>query len=85
MAFKSKKPRITDDQFDYKNPEFLVKFLSSTGKLQIQKAAGLSAKRKRLLTRAVKRARYLALLPYVGKVAGQSRYQSRDRDHRDRG
>ena len=50
---------------DYKDTESLRKLLSSNGKIQSRKRTGASAMEQRMLARAVKRARYMALLPYV--------------------
>lgn len=51
---------------DYKDVATLKKFLSPHGKLFSRKRTGLSAAAQHALARAVKRARFLALLPYVG-------------------
>ena len=50
---------------DYKDTESLRKMLSGNGKIQSRKRTGASAMEQRMLARAVKRARYMALLPYV--------------------
>ena len=50
---------------DYKAPEFLKKFLNEQGKILPRRITGTSLKFKRRVARAVKRARHLALLPYV--------------------
>ncbi len=50
---------------DYKNPDFLKKFLNEQGKLLPRRITGTSQKYQRRVSRAVKRARHLALLPYV--------------------
>ncbi|MEC8738358.1 MAG: 30S ribosomal protein S18 [Bacteroidota bacterium] len=50
---------------DYKNPEFLKKFLNEQGKLLPRRITGTSLKYQRKVAQAVKRARHLALLPYV--------------------
>ncbi len=52
---------------DYKD-ERLKEFLSEHGKILSRRVTGSRAKHQRRLTRAIKRARYMALLPYVGKV-----------------
>jgi small subunit ribosomal protein S18 len=62
---------------DYKD-ERLKEFLSEHGKILSRRVTGSRAKHQRRLTRAIKRARFMALLPYVGKIE-----KSRDRD-RDR-
>ena len=50
---------------DYKDPEFLKKFLNEQGKLLPRRITGTSLKYQRRVAQAVKRARHLALLPYV--------------------
>lgn len=54
--------------FDYKDPEILGKFVSDRGKIIGRSRTGLSAKQQRRLAKAVKRARYLGLLPFTTKV-----------------
>ena len=50
---------------DYKDTETLKKVISANGKILSRKRTGMSAMEQRMITRAVKRARYMALLPYV--------------------
>ncbi len=50
---------------DYKDPNFLKKFLNEQGKLLPRRITGTSLKYQRQLAIAVKRARHLALLPFV--------------------
>ena len=50
---------------DYKNVDFLVKFLNPQGKLLPRRLTGNSLKWQKRVASAVKRARQLALLPYV--------------------
>ena len=50
---------------DYKDPEFLKKFLNVEGKILPRRITGTSLKSQRRVAQAVKRARHLALLPYV--------------------
>ena len=50
---------------DYKDPEFLKKFLNEQGKILPRRINGTSLKLPRRVAQAVKRARHLALLPYV--------------------
>lgn len=50
---------------DYKNPEFLKKFLNEQGKILPRRITGTSLKYQRRVAQAVKRARQIALLPYV--------------------
>ena len=50
---------------DYKDPEFLKKFLNEQGNLLPRRLTGTSLKYQRRVAQAVKRARQIALLPYV--------------------
>ena len=50
---------------DYKDPEFLKKFLNEQGKILPRRLTGTSQKYQRRGAQAVKRARHLALLPFV--------------------
>jgi small subunit ribosomal protein S18 len=50
---------------DYKDTESLKKMMSANGKILSRKRTGASAMEQRMLSRAVKRARFMALLPYV--------------------
>ncbi|MEC7646222.1 MAG: 30S ribosomal protein S18 [Bacteroidota bacterium] len=50
---------------DYKDPEFLMRFLNAQGKILPRRITGNSLKFQRRLAVAVKRARQIALLPYV--------------------
>jgi small subunit ribosomal protein S18 len=53
--------------FDYKNIFPLKKYLSEKGKIMPRRISYISMKEQKALALAVKRARYLALLPYSGK------------------
>ncbi len=50
---------------DYKDPQFLKKFLNEQGKILPRRLTGTSLKYQRKVSTAVKRARHLAFLPYV--------------------
>jgi len=50
---------------DYKNPDFLLKFINEQGKILPRRLTGTSAKYQKKVAQAVKRARHLAILPYV--------------------
>ncbi|MDD4109271.1 MAG: 30S ribosomal protein S18 [Prolixibacteraceae bacterium] len=50
---------------DYKDPEFLKKFLNEQGKVLPRRITGTSLKYQRKVGKAIKRARHLALLPFV--------------------
>jgi small subunit ribosomal protein S18 len=50
---------------DYKDTESLKKMISGNGKILSRKRTGASAMEQRMLARAIKRSRFMALLPYV--------------------
>lgn len=52
---------------DYKDTDLLKKFLNPHGRLLSRKKTGVSADAQRKLATAVKRARFMALLPYVSR------------------
>jgi small subunit ribosomal protein S18 len=51
--------------FDYKDDKLLRRYIDSYGQIETRAKTGLSAKMQRQLAVAVKRARHLALLPFV--------------------
>lgn len=53
------------EEIDYKDLETLKDFLTETGKIVPARVSGTRARYQRQLSRAIKRARYLALLPYT--------------------
>ena len=53
---------------DYKDPDFLMSFVNEQGKLLPRRLTGTSLKDQRKVATAVKRARHLALMPYVGDL-----------------
>ena len=53
------------EAIDYKDPGKLRGFISDRGKIAPRRRTGTCAKHQRILARAIKRARHLALLPYV--------------------
>jgi small subunit ribosomal protein S18 len=66
--FRRKKAgRINTDlapQIDYKDVNFLKSYITETGKIVPSRITGVSAKMQRQLSRAIKHARFLALIPY---------------------
>ena len=58
----------TDKFIDYKDPDFLNRFINEQGKILPRRLTGTSLKYQRKVATAVKRARHLALLPYVGDL-----------------
>ncbi|MCI6793547.1 MAG: 30S ribosomal protein S18 [Mollicutes bacterium] len=71
--FKRMKPRKKVCYFtknhikyiDYKDVDLLKKYISPSGKITPKRITGTSAKYQRRLATAIKRARYMALLPFV--------------------
>ena len=52
---------------DYKDTELLSRFVSERGKILPRRVTGTSAKNQRKVTTAIKRARVMALMPYVNE------------------
>ena len=52
-------------KIDYKDTRMLQRFISERGKIMPSRITAVSTKRQRELAQAIKRARYLALLPYL--------------------
>ena len=72
-AIKQEKPKKKFCRFkkygikyvDYKDVEFLKKFINEQGKLLPRRLTGTSLKFQRKVSQAVKRARHIALMPYL--------------------
>lgn len=54
-------------EIDYKNPKALKQFITERGKIIPRRITGTCAKHQRKLTVAIKQARQIALLPFVGR------------------
>ncbi len=52
---------------DYKDIDVLKKFLNPNARMVSRKKTGITAKNQRSLSQAIKRARFMGLLPYVAK------------------
>lgn len=52
---------------DYKDSEILKKFINPHGRMIASRHTGVCAKHQRQLATAIKRARFMALLPYVAR------------------
>jgi small subunit ribosomal protein S18 len=53
---------------DYKNYELLAQFLTERARIMPSSRTGVCAKHQRRLSREIKRARFLALLPFIEKI-----------------
>ena len=71
------------EQVDYKDVASLRKFISEKGKIRSRRITGACRRHQSQVARAVKRARELALLPYVAETSGGGTGGRGDRD-RDR-
>ena len=63
MGTLNPKKNITLADIDYKNTSLLRRYISESGKISPRRVTGASAKEQRKVNKAVKIARYLALLP----------------------
>ena len=52
---------------DYKDIELLKRFLSPSARMLSRRRSGVTAKNQRMLENAIKRARFMGLIPYVAK------------------
>ncbi|MCJ7780557.1 MAG: 30S ribosomal protein S18 [Acidimicrobiia bacterium] len=60
-----------DELVDYKDVALLRKFMSDRGKIRSRRVTGLSEKRQRQVSTAIKNAREMALLPYLATRPGK--------------
>jgi len=60
--------KIRIKYIDYKDADFLLKFINEQGKILPRRVTGTSTKYQKKVARAVKRARHIALLPYVADL-----------------
>lgn len=60
-------PIKPDDPIDYKDVDLLRKYITERGKILPRRITGLTAKQQRDMTRSIKRARFLALLPFINQ------------------
>ena len=65
--FVRRRPRQSvPDYVDWKDIDYLRRFVPERGKIMPRRISGISAKDQRRIAKAIKRARAMALLPYVG-------------------
>lgn len=69
MAYYRKRlsPVPPSQPIDYKDVELLRKFITERGKILPRRITGLTARQQRDINTAIKRARMLALLPFINK------------------
>ena len=73
------------EQVDYKDIATLRRFISERGKIRSRRITGACRRHQNQIAKAVKRARELALLPYVSEPVGGERSDRGDRGDRGRG
>lgn len=71
MMIKRKKPCkfciANEKEIDYKDVKSIQKFINQYGKIDAKKRSGLCPKHQRKMSVAIKRARIMALLPYIAE------------------
>ena len=64
--FQRRRPRqLVPDYVDWKDVDYLRRFIPERGKIMPRRISGVTAKDQRRISRAIKRARTMALLPFV--------------------
>lgn len=64
--FPRRRPRqVIPDYVDWKDVDFLRQFIPERGKIMPRRISGISAKDQRRIAKAIKRARTMALIPFV--------------------
>ncbi len=64
---RAKRVAQPEEPLDYKSVDYLMKFVTAVGKIHSRRRTGFSGQNQRKLGIAIKRARFLGLLPYVGR------------------
>jgi small subunit ribosomal protein S18 len=59
---------LPEEPLDYKNVPYLSKFVSANGRIQSRKRTNFSGQNQRMLAEAIKRARLIGLMPFVGRM-----------------
>nr|YP_009395176.1 ribosomal protein S18 [Bryothamnion seaforthii]ARW63944.1 ribosomal protein S18 [Bryothamnion seaforthii] len=66
--YNKKSPKeISKEKIDYKDIDLLRKFINDQGKILSRRSTGLNSKQQKKVTKSIKRARILALLPFLRK------------------
>jgi small subunit ribosomal protein S18 len=63
-----KREVLPEEPLEYKNIAYLAKFVSANGRIQSRKRTGFSGQNQRKLATAIKQARMIGLLPFVGRM-----------------
>ena len=64
--FQRRRPRqLVPDYMDWKDVDYLRRFIPERGKIMPRRISGVTAKDQRRIAKAIKRARAMALLPFV--------------------
>ena len=64
--FQRRRPRqLVPDYIDWKDVDYLKRFIPERGKIMPRRISGVTAKDQRRIAKAIKRARTMALLPFV--------------------
>ena len=66
-------PISLNQKIDYKDIDLLSLFLTEQGKILPRRATGVTLQQQRKLTRAIKRARILSLLPFIASNEGNNK------------
>ncbi len=72
----SKRAKV--EYVDYKDTDLLRKFVSDRAKIKARRVSGNDARQQRVIARAVKNAREMALIPYTSRVTTQRRDRRND-------
>lgn len=68
MSYNKKNISIKfNEKLDYKDIDLLRKFITDQGKILPRRSTGLTVKQQKQITKCIKRARILALLPFLNK------------------
>ncbi|MBL8723734.1 MAG: 30S ribosomal protein S18 [Planctomycetes bacterium] len=59
---------LPEEPLEYKNIAYLAKFVSANGRIQSRKRTGFSGQNQRKLATAIKQARMIGLMPFVGRA-----------------
>ena len=68
-------PIDINQEIDYKNIDLLNIFLTEQGKILPRRATGVTVQQQRKLTKAIKRARFMALLPFIISTESKKKFK----------